>query len=319
MRVVRHRIDALGTALADVVLVRLGRRDVRRRRVGVAAHPLVDVRGHVDHVAGAGHQRAQPVRRGLRALGALRRFHGVDVEVVRSRMVLVAGQHLLEGGHDLVRPGVGPAVPRPVVPGAKVHERFRVHGLGVEVGGVLPGQVPHRVRVGLVRGRAVLLPAGVAARHRVDVGALPRRGFRLHGHGLLGQLVRLRLVVGRHGHVDVRSQHDGLAPVAHGAIRIEARGLAEGAARLRVVEPVGEVHTLVDEELRLFRLRRHREGVDAEVLEPGRQLASGRGLLRLLRLLVVFVDGCLGVGCRRSGQDAEGGADHVSPPEGSPF
>ena len=129
--------------------------------------------------------------------------------------------------------------------------------------GILLGDLAHRVGVGLVARAAILGLARVALRHRVDVRLLAGRRLRLQRHGLLRQLVGLRLVFGGHGHVDVRAEDEGLAPVGHRAARVEARRLAEGPAGLGVVEAVGEVHALVDEGLGLLRPGRDREGVRA--------------------------------------------------------
>ncbi len=71
--IVAERIHALRAALRDVLFVGRDRLLVRGDDVVVAADAQVDVRGHVDDVSRARHQRQQPVRF---ALGALRRFVG---------------------------------------------------------------------------------------------------------------------------------------------------------------------------------------------------------------------------------------------------
>jgi hypothetical protein len=63
VRVVGHRVEALRAALRDVVLVREHGQLVALRRVGIAAHPLIDVRRHVHQVPGRRHQPEQPVGR----------------------------------------------------------------------------------------------------------------------------------------------------------------------------------------------------------------------------------------------------------------
>ena len=84
------------------------------------------------------------------------------------------------------------------------------------------------------------------------------------------------------------SEHQRLAPVRHRERRIEPGRLAERAAGFRVVERVRQVQALVDEELRLLVLRRDRECVRPEILQPRRDLSvlvglirSGRGVVRV--------------------------------------
>ena len=72
----------------------------------------------------------------------------------------------------------------------------------------------------------------------------------LERDGALHQLEGLRLVFGRHGRVDIRTEDESVPPVGHRTSRIEPRRLGEGARRLGVIEAVREVHTLIDEQLR---------------------------------------------------------------------
>src|SRR6185503_16309750 len=122
-----------------------------------------------------------------------------------------------------------------------------------------------------------------------DVRALARRGAGLERDRLLRQLERLWLVVRRHHRVDVRAQHQGLSPEGHGQLRIQARGLAERAPGFRVVEPIGQVHALADEPLRLRGRRRDAEDVRAQGLQARRQLTRRRRTVGRRRLLVVLV------------------------------
>ena len=163
VRVVGHRIHALGPALGDVALVGLDRQLVALHRVGVAADALVDVRRHVDHVPGVGQQRQQRVGGGF---GLLRRhrLHQVDVHVQRARMLRMAPHHVLGEGDDLGGAGVRLAVAHPVAPGPQVHHRLDVEHRDVGVVGELRVHGPHGVRVGLVVGVAVFGLARVALR-----------------------------------------------------------------------------------------------------------------------------------------------------------
>ena len=75
------------------------------------------------------------------------------------------------------------------------------------------------------------------------------------------------------------TQDPGLAPQAHGALRVEVLGGAEGAGRFRVVEPPGEAITLVEIGARILALGPDRGPREpAEIVEERRlHLAPGRG------------------------------------------
>jgi hypothetical protein len=205
-------------------------------------------------------------------------------------VVVVRGEDVLERRLHGGGLGVGDAVAGPVVPWPQVHQRLGVERPRVEVIGEGKGYLPHRLGIGVVGGLAVFGAAGVARRQGVDIGPFTLRRGCLHRHRLLRQLAGARLVGGIHGRIDVRSQHQSLAPVGHGQRRVEAPGFGEGAAGLGVIEAVGEVQALVDEQLCLGIRRAHRERVDAEVLEPrgqglawdGRLVVSGRRVVMLV-------------------------------------
>ena len=104
-------------ALGDVVLVGLRGGDVRRDDVRVAADALIDVRGHVDDVAGARHERQEAIRFSFGALGRVGGFPEMDPQVQRTGMILVQRDGGGEPGVNLARlvvrlPVAGPVVPR---------------------------------------------------------------------------------------------------------------------------------------------------------------------------------------------------------------
>ena len=144
----------------------------------------------------------------------------------------------------------------PVVPGAEIHDRLGVEHGDFVVVGKLRRDLRHRGRVGRVERRAVgLRIAAVARRERPDQRLLA--WARLAGK-------RLRLLRGRigrrdrvflHRKIDVGTEHQRLAPEAHGAVGIELLRLAEGALRLAVIERVGEPQALIEICLRLRRSR----------------------------------------------------------------
>ena len=220
---------------------------VGRYRVGVASHPDVDVGGHVDEVPGARHQRREP-------LGARHRFlrrHGldrVDVVVACTGVARVGPQHALELGHDLAGPGIGlPGLLVPVVPRTLVHQRLGVQRRGVEVVGIPLHDLAHGHRVRRVERRARgRRDRRVPLRECADVGLFPRARMaeaRLRlPETLVGREPRRRV----HSGVHVRAVRVGHSPVAHGAVRVQPRGMGERADGLTVVEAVQQSHALVE-------------------------------------------------------------------------
>ena len=121
----------------------------------VAADALVDVRRHVDDVAGAGHERQQAIGLGFGALRRVGRLPQVDPEMERAGMVLVAREHPLELAGHLLGFLVGQAVARPVVPRPQVHQRFREQRPRVVVLRELRHQLAHGVGIRAIGGGAV--------------------------------------------------------------------------------------------------------------------------------------------------------------------
>ena len=172
--------------------------------------------------------------------------------------------------------GLGVAAARlPVVPRAQVHQRFGVERRDVVVVRELRRDLAHGGGVGRVERHAVGLGVGrIAGREREDQRLLARA--RLAGERLR---VADRRIGGRdrvllHRHVDVRAEHQCLAPEAHRAIRVEPLRLAERAARLVVIERVGEAEALIEIRLRL-RVRRGDLVVDGAEPVPQRRIAVG--------------------------------------------
>ena len=270
----------LGAALRDVVLVGCDRLLVRLHGIDVAPDSHVDVRRHVDDVSRAGHQRQQPIRFLLGALGRPRRFPEVNPVMERTGMLRIGREHALDGRQRLRRAVVGQAVAGPVVPRPQVHQRLGEQRAGIEIAREPTLNAAHGLGI-----RAVgLLPvggnAGVTGAQRLDVGPLARRGGRRRSHRLLHERQRLRLVVRRHRRVDVGTEHERLAPVGHRAGGIQPRRFGERATRLGMIEAVGEVQALVDELLRAGRSGRDRKRVRAEVLQSRCEHASRPGLRR---------------------------------------
>ena len=250
--------------LGSVGLVGGDRALVGAHRVVVAPDPDVDVRRHVDEVAGrAVGQLRQLVGGGNAELGP-RLLDRVDEEVGGADVIGIALEHARERVDELLRARLGLAVRRPVVPGHGVHHRFGEQRGGVVVVREAQRDAAHRGGVSLVERRAIGGGIGaVALGERLDHGllALARLGRELQRlvHRLPDLGLRRRVV----GGVDVGSERVGDAPVAHRALRIELGGVAERRGRLAVVEAERERQSLVEEALRL--LRGGGDGVVVEV------------------------------------------------------
>ena len=270
--VVHHRVDAMRLLRLDVGVVDPDRLPVQLGRVAIAAHAHVDVGGHVDQMPGVGGQLREPPR-GEESLSWMGRFlEGVDVEVIGPGVGWVLLQDPGQGGDGFLDSRLGLAVRGPPVPGPHVQERLGVDRGCVEIVGIFRGEIPHRVREGLVEGLEIRLGiAGIALRERFDPGAFargrpgrPRAGF---------PHFRERFLFARriHREVHVGPEGEGDAPVCHGAGGIETRRLAEGADGLVVIEGVAEPEALVEILLRERGSRGHRvvHGPEAGVERDG--------------------------------------------------
>jgi hypothetical protein len=208
-------------------------------------------------------------------LGMSRGLDGVDVEVVRAGMVGIAREHGLEKLHDLRCSRVGLEVQRPELPGAQVHERFRVERRGVEIVGVALVDLAHgrRVREVEIAGLGIRI-VRVAFREGGDEVALARRHALDEIRRLADRDARLLELVGQTWDVDVGTERVGDAPPGHRALPIEPRRLGEGGLRLLEVEPVAETDPLIEVLLCAGHVRRDREVVAAEIGEEGRRGAG---------------------------------------------
>ena len=75
--------------------------------LGVVPYPVVDVAGHMDHVAGGGGQGGQQGGAGQGALGMSARFDGVDPVVIGGRVVGGVVKHGFENGNAFFLAGLG--------------------------------------------------------------------------------------------------------------------------------------------------------------------------------------------------------------------
>ena len=172
-------------------------------------------------------------------------------------MLRVRREHALERRDRSRAFRVRLAVTRPVVPRPQVHERFGEDRRRVEVAGILLRQRAHRVGEGPIARLAVVGLARIARGERVDVVALARRSRRgFSATAFCTSASAFGSSSGVHRRVDVGPEHERLPPVGHRAARVEPRRFGERTAGLGVVEAVGEIQPLIDEQLRAGRLRR---------------------------------------------------------------
>src|SRR5438477_11354301 len=247
VRVVGQRVQAVRLLSLDEDFVGVDGVLIGRDRVGVASHADVDVGGHVDEMSRARHQCREPLgarHRLLRRDG----FHGMDVVMARARMAGVGPQDALELGHDLRGPGIRlPRLLVPVVPRTLIHQRLGVQRRRVQVVGVPLDDVAHGGRVGRIERRTLGgWDRRIPLREGVDVGPLPGARGPLAREGLLDGLVCRESSGGVHPRVHVWAVRVGHPPIAHGAVRVQLRGMVEGADGLAVVETVQQSHPLVE-------------------------------------------------------------------------
>ena len=202
--------------------------------------------------------------------------------MVGAGMVGLRRQDPLERLEDLLRAGLRLAVGRPQVPRTQVHERVGEEGAGVEIAGKAARHLPHGIGVGAIEGSPVRpRRRGMPLRQGLDGRALALGGAARQGLGPLDRLVGSPLAIGVGRAVVVRAVGERDPPGAHGARRIEARRLAEGALGLEVVEPVHQAQPLVEVGLGLRRGGRDRLVIAAEVVEEDRLVGRARMLVSL--------------------------------------
>ena len=258
--------------LLAIALVRCDRFQVADDRVVPPPDTNVDVGRHVNVVAEAGLQIAQPIRRGHGALGMRRRLERVDGEVIRERMIGIELQHRVERREYFVGARLRLALGRPLVPRMRVHHRLREQHAGVRLARKTFPRLAHRVRIRTIERAAVGgLRVRVAFRECGDERAFERGGT---GDVLLREREfrpRLRRRGRRHHReVDVRAVGERDAPMGHRTVRIKPRRLLERTDRRTVVEAEIEIQSLIEILLRVGRGRRDLARVRAEAVEERR-------------------------------------------------
>ncbi len=294
VRDVVRRVGRVGVHRGEIRAVRLDRRRVRKHRVVVPADTQVDVRRHVDEVADAGGQRADPVGRGQ----CLRRRRGgfveVDAVVMGARMVRRDPRGAVEQRDDLRRPRLRRATGLPVVVRVRVHDGFGRQHRDVGVVGIARGELAHRV--GVVARELVgirLRIIAVAPGERLDQRPLARCrvgrvGARLHD-GVDGD----RHVLALHVVIHAGTERPRDAPAAQRAVDVRQRGGTKRTHAFGEVESPAEHHALVEELLRAHARRHARSFVGTD----SQQLRFRHGQ----RAGVVQADGGGGLGLRVRG------------------
>ena len=179
--------------------------------------------------------------------------------MIRARVVRIARHDEAQGVESFLRFRLGRPVPRPVVPGHRVHERLGEDHLGVEIIRIAHRQFAHGIGERHVQRRPVVLMGRlIASLERGDVCLFPGTGGFLVGHRQLQGGPRACRVAGIHRLVDMRSEGIGGAPIGHGALRIAMRGGAERSDGFLVVEAIQQAQALIKILLRLRRRGGHR-------------------------------------------------------------
>ncbi len=216
---------------------------VRTDRVVEAADPQVDVRRHVQQMAGTGDGVVQEHGAGQGASRMGRGFLQVDPVMVCARVAAIECHRPLEQVFDLGRPGACRAVRLPPVVGVQVQKCLGGEHRDVGVARVAARHCAHALRVGRLVDRAA---ARVAQRQRIDQRALHRRGAPLMPPRLAKGPLDLDRGFRAHVGVDVGPQRPGKCPPARGAGRVDGQCGLERTHGLRRIEPVDQQNALID-------------------------------------------------------------------------
>ena len=281
--IVHVRIHPLRGFGLDIGLVGLNRPGIAEGRVAIQAEAHIDMRRHMDQMAGTRNQLAQPAGVGQGPVGLGRGFNRVDIVVDSADVVGKALQDALQSRHELQGVGFGLTVGCPVVPRPDIHQRGRKQGPGVRIVRIALGQATHGLGIGAVQGIAVgafrlgHIPGGQG----FNIGPVVLTGIPGQGDRLLNRGIRLPAAPIIHWRVDIWPQGQGQPPVGHGAAWIDPRHVSKSPNRLGVVEPVHQPQPLVEIALGQFRVCGDRVLVTSQRIKQGRR--AGLGTVRLGR------------------------------------
>ena len=271
----------VGVVGGDTFTVSLG-------RLLVVADTLHDVGGHVLEVTGRRHHAGKALGCSECFLRVLRSLHGVDVVVIRPRVMRITAQDRLEACLNVRGPFGGLTIGRPQLPGVHVHLGFRTQRLHVGVLRKALRELAHRGGIGAGYGLEIFGTERLGLRiTRCECGDQPLldgrrvRGVLLSFAQCLGGDECARLLHRRE--VVVRADGQRHAPVTGGTARVELRRLCKGARRLVVIERPQEAHALVEVLLGLRRRGGHGTMEITEALEELRPARPVRNCCRQLR------------------------------------
>ncbi len=242
---VHHVVDIVPVVVdAHVLLVQvalIGRGGGGKPVVGagVVADPVINVAGHVHHVAAVGRETGQ--QRGAldRALRVIARLHRVNPVVIRGRVIGSVFEHGFEDRDLLFHAGVGVAL---IV--ETIAERIREEDACLNIARFFLDQLA-------IEGDRRPLLAGVRVRFGrgcLDIQPVGPAGFALQLHGLIEGLWCVNLVL-----FTAELERLRKPPVTHGALRVGADGLLKSLRRLVVPEVVEQSEALVEPGLRFGR------------------------------------------------------------------
>ena len=160
VRIILKRIEALHTALSDVVLVGFDGADIAFGGGRIPTNTQVDMRRHVNQVPRPGHQPPQPLGAPQGPLGSGGGFYGMDIVVIRTGMKRFSLEDGFEGRNKFHRARVRPTILPPVVPGTKVHQGRSIEGGGIGIIRITLRKFPHRPCIGPIESfpvRALLI------------------------------------------------------------------------------------------------------------------------------------------------------------------
>ncbi|CRK04361.1 hypothetical protein BN1723_008873 [Verticillium longisporum] len=284
-----------GPGVGEVALVGGSGARVGLGSGSVGARQDVEVRGHVEEVAGVGDEGAQVVGGREAVFWVGRHFEEVNVEVQQTRVLGAASwrgtgggggrggcgvrqtEGAVEDGPHLERMGAGrrlACLELPHVPGVEVHDGVDANGDDVEIVGKLGVDSLHGMGKGEIPGLAVgvRFGLGISTEDGGDEGSLHRRHSTEMSLCLESSIVALTHdtceLVGVEkgpGFVVVWADAVGEAPIGHGTGAVMRNGAAEAFGGFFMVESIRPNEAAVEPCLAFGRGGGHGAGVCAEV------------------------------------------------------
>ncbi len=160
--VVHQRVDAACAASLDVVAVGDYRQLIALYSLLMVAGEQVDVRRHMNQVAGIRSKAHQSVGSRCAAFRVWRCLDGVNVIVIRPGVIGVPPEDTLKDLDDLKSPVCRSAVQCPKLPRTQIHHAFGVERCGVEVIRIVLYKFSHRR----------LVSGGQRCRRRIRIGRI---------------------------------------------------------------------------------------------------------------------------------------------------